>query len=62
MTDNKDKEDVVVNLFKDKDEHIMTRCSSTNTNGTLYKLVIDQIDRVKDDADKHKVVGIRGVV
>ena len=55
MTDkkDKDKEDVVVNLFKDKDEHIMTTGAAQQIPTEHFtKLVIDQIDRVKDDADK----------
>ena len=65
MTDNKDKdkEDVVVNLFKDKDEHIMTTGAAQQIPTQHFtKLVIDQIDRVKDDANKHKAVGVIAVL
>ena len=46
MTDNKDKdkEDVVVNLFKDKDEHIMTTGAAQQIPTEHFtKLVIDHV-------------------
>ena len=59
MTDNKDdNKDVVVNLFKDKSAYHDNRSSKQIPKNTLHKLVIDQLDRVKEDGNKHKATGV----
>ena len=60
MTDKEDKDkDVVVNLFKDTNEHIMT----TSAVGSLpkehfNKLVLNQLDIIKEDANKENATGV----
>lgn len=60
MTDKKDdNKDVVVNLFKDRDEHIMpTGAAQQIPKEHFIKLVLDQLDKIKDDTEKHNAVGV----
>ena len=60
MTDKKDSDkDVVVNLFKDKSEHVMTTAAAQQLPKEHFnKLVIDQLDRIKEDTEKHQATGI----
>ena len=60
MTDNKDKDkDVVVNLFKDRSEHIMSKdAASQMPQDSFTKLVVDQLDIVKEDTEKFKATGM----
>tara|TARA_B100000424_G_C22755924_1_gene408155 strand:- start:200 stop:523 length:324 start_codon:yes stop_codon:yes gene_type:complete len=60
MTDNKDKDkDVVVNLFKDRSEHIMPKdAASQMPQDNFTKLVVDQLDVIKEDSEKFKATGM----
>jgi len=60
MTDKKDNDkDVVVNLFKDKSEHVMSTAAAQQLpKEHFYKLVIDQLDKIKEDTTKHQATGI----
>ena len=60
MTDKKDdNKDVVVNLFKDKSEYVMTSEAAKQLPKEHFnKLVIDQLDRIKEDTAKHQATGI----
>ena len=60
MTDNKDKDkDVVVHLFKDKSEHIMSKdVVSQMPQDNFTNIVVDHLDVIKEDVNKYKATGI----
>ena len=60
MTDNKDKDkDVVVHLFKDKSEHIMSKDAvSQMPQDNFTNIVVDHLDVIKEDVNKYKATGI----
>tara|TARA_Y100001951_G_scaffold66098_1_gene53125 strand:- start:720 stop:1034 length:315 start_codon:yes stop_codon:yes gene_type:complete len=60
MTDNKDKDkDVVVHLFKDKTERIMSKeAVSQMPQENFTNIVIDHLDVMKEDVNKYKATGI----
>jgi|TARA_R100000231_G_scaffold125651_1_gene96066 hypothetical protein len=60
MTDKKDdNKDVVVNLFKDKSEHIMTTAAVNQMpQDNFTKLVLDHLDVIKEDTEKFKATGM----
>ena len=64
MTDKKDSDkDVVVNLFKDKSEHVMTTAAAQQLPKEHFnKLVIDQLDRIKEDTEKHQATGVIAIL
>ena len=64
MTDKKDdNKDVVVNLFKDKSEYVMTSEAAEQLPKEHFnKLVTDQLDRIKEDAQKHQATGVIAVL
>tara|TARA_R110002012_G_scaffold65486_1_gene171441 strand:- start:700 stop:1011 length:312 start_codon:yes stop_codon:yes gene_type:complete len=63
MTDKKKPEDVVVNLFKDTNEHIMTADMAKQFPPDHFnKLVMNQIDVIKEDASKHEATGVMTIL
>ena len=64
MTDDKDKQkDVVVNLFKDKREKVMTTAAAKSFPPEHFnKLVLENIETTKKDAKDFKPTGIISII
>lgn len=63
MTDEKKPEDVVVNLFKDTNEHVLSAEAARQLPPDHFKkLVLNQLDVIKEDADKHGATGVMTVL